>query len=67
MKAKLHRCKADKYCSEYGDYGCAVTVCFQDEDTGELWVTNDEYSNRVRFCPFCGWAVDNSLDGKRTE
>lgn len=38
---------------ESGKYGPAITRCYEDI-TGKFWVTNDEYSSRVAFCPFCG-------------
>lgn len=34
-------------------WGTAVDCCVELED-GTFMVTNDEYSNRVNYCPFCG-------------
>lgn len=35
-----------------GRYG-AIYDCFEDDD-GRYWVTNDEYSSQVAYCPECG-------------
>lgn len=32
--------------------GSAIDMCYS--KGLELWVTNDEYCSKVRFCPFCG-------------
>lgn len=51
----LHNCKlGDDFI--YGGYGIAINECWQDEKDGELWVSNGEYSNTVKFCPFCGFS-----------
>jgi len=47
-----HSCEPN-YVLESGSYGCAATYCYEDED-GKFWIDNDEYSNTVPFCPFCG-------------
>jgi hypothetical protein len=54
-----HRCDRRDYPKLWdkagsGRWGAAIETCELD-DKGELWVTNDEYSSRVNFCPFCGW------------
>lgn len=46
-----HYCHAN---SDYDDCGIAVDSCYED-GAGHLWVTNNEYTNRVSFCPFCGY------------
>ncbi len=37
----------------FDGYGPAFEYCFGADD-GTLWITNSEYSSRVRFCPICG-------------
>lgn len=34
-------------------YGSAVNDCIENE-FGEFWVDNGEYSTQVNFCPACG-------------
>lgn len=41
-------------------YGPAIHVCWEEED-GTLWVAGSEYSNRVNFCPFCGFESTNKF------
>ena len=43
-----------------GSYGIAVNVCVEELD-GTLWVGNNEYSNQVNFCPFCGFGAQVKL------
>jgi len=38
-----------------GGHGAAVDECYEEEGTYELWVSNGEYANEVKFCPFCGY------------
>ncbi len=66
MKKKLHFCEL-KDCDivEGGRYGIAVSNCWEEED-GKLWVTNEEYSNTVNFCPFCGYKSKVSGIKKRS-
>ena len=50
---KNHECEAGLEL-KYHEWGHAVTHCFENDD-GELWVDNGEYSNQVYYCPFCGY------------
>lgn len=36
-------------------YGNAIDKCYEEEN--KLFVDNDEYKNRVLFCPFCGGSL----------
>lgn len=46
-----------------GNYGAAILICEERED-GTLWVSNDEYSSRVNYCPFCGYKAKKILTWK---
>ena len=59
MSNKLHKCTAPKGTKE-GNWGIAIDTC-EENETGELWVTNDEYSNTVSYCPFCGVKAKNKI------
>lgn len=53
----FHRCAQ---ATPHGDsYGPAITECYGED---QLWVTNDEYSSQVNFCPFCGRAAKTPID-----
>lgn len=70
-----HRCELD---GKKGQQGEAVELCVEiatPEDVrefgtfdpgppeiGELWVTNDEYSSQVNFCPVCGYKAPKQID-----
>lgn len=41
----------------------AIFVCEAD-DNGFLWVSNNEYSSRVNFCPYCGFRGTNTPNEK---
>ncbi len=43
----------------------AIFICEAD-DNGFLWVSNDEYSSRVNFCPYCGFRGANTPNEKLT-
>ena len=43
-----------------GKYGPAITQC-DENDKGELWVTNGEYASRVDFCPYCGMGARSQM------
>ena len=49
---KLHGCIPLD--AKAGPWGSAITTCWEHED-GTLWVSNDEYSSTVNFCPYCGY------------
>jgi hypothetical protein len=53
----LHKC-AGHFPS--ASYGSAIDQCREFED-GTLWVDNDEYSNRVNFCPYCGYRAQKLM------
>lgn len=36
-----------------GIYGSAINSCWEEEN-GEMWVSNGEYSSQVNFCPITG-------------
>lgn len=49
-----------------GVCGPAITVCHEDPK-GHLWVTNDEYTTRVNFCPFCGFVAPMQIPWGRSD
>jgi hypothetical protein len=51
----LHNCEIPENLAITDTWGIAISECFEDKDTFELWVGNGEYSNKVNFCPFCGY------------
>lgn len=36
-----------------GTYGSAIDSCWE-EQNGEMWVSNGEYSSQVNYCPITG-------------
>ena len=40
-------------------YGPAFNQIWEDHK-GRLWIDNDEYGSRVRFCPLCGAEASNN-------
>ncbi len=50
-KPKPHSCWAKS--AKNGGFGMAIESCEEDNE-GHMIVGNDEYSNPVDFCPFCG-------------
>jgi len=48
-----HSCESNKKL-KFHKWGPAIMSCWENED-GELWVGNGEYSNQVYFCPYCGY------------
>ena len=46
-----HKCKMDTPCMDSS--GPAIERCYED-NAGKFWVTNDEYSSQVFYCPYCG-------------
>ena len=59
----LHNCApawSEKH-ENFQGYGSAVDICTEN-DKGELWVSNLEYSSRVNFCPFCGYRAPSQVD-----
>ena len=54
--ALRHKCwpKWAQVAANIGAYGQALDGCWEDE-SGELWAGNGEYSSRVNYCPFCGF------------
>lgn len=34
-------------------YGSAINTCWE-EQNGEMWVSNGEYSSQINFCPITG-------------
>lgn len=57
--SKEHKCKDDL---PFRLYGQAIMRC--DEEKGEFWVGNGEYSSRVNFCPFCGARAPKQVTDK---
>jgi hypothetical protein len=55
--SSLHKCEAPTDV-EIRSYGIAINKCWQDETDKKLWVGNGEYSNTVKFCPFCGFTCN---------
>jgi len=51
-----HDCRAEKDTKETG-YGLAVDNCY--EENGKLFITNGEYGQEVKYCPFCGMAASD--------
>jgi hypothetical protein len=45
------------------EVGPAIDECIERND-GTLWVGNPEFSSRVNFCPFCGYAAKVKLEIK---
>lgn len=43
-----------------GGYGPAMD-CIEENELGEFWISNDEYSSRVNFCPICGVAAPKQI------
>ena len=46
-----HRCEGALPKAAYGE---AIRYCYEDE-SGKLWITNEEYASQVNFCPYCGY------------
>jgi hypothetical protein len=55
-----HECKLD---SPKAAYGAAVEACYEWKD-GTFWVTNDEYSSQVNYCPVCGAKAPVQIENK---
>lgn len=45
------------------DCGSAIVYC-QEYSNGVLYVTNEEYSSQVNFCPFCGYEARVKIGSK---
>lgn len=45
------------------NYGPAITYSYMDKD-GRMWVSNDEYTTQVNFCPFSGVKAKVSIGEK---
>ena len=63
---KKHRCEIpnELYNKDIeGKYnnGNAVEYCYEDENDN-LVASNGEYSNKVNFCPFCGYKSKKFID-----
>ncbi len=56
---KKHYCSITQH-AKRGDNGAAIFSCWTDKN-GILWVDNDEYSNEVKYCPFCGASANNDV------
>jgi hypothetical protein len=54
----IHHCTGD---TPHAACGMAIHECFENEK-GELWVSNTEYSSQVNYCPFCGYKADTSVE-----
>ena len=53
---KLHACHPPDWTTNkpnWGMWGNAIECC-EENEKGEFWVDNGEYSSRVNFCPYCG-------------
>lgn len=42
------------------NYGSAITYCKETEE-GILYVSNNEYTSQVNFCPFCGYEAKRKI------
>lgn len=60
VKKEKHWCRSETPSIQ----GPAVTLCYENEK-GELWITNDEYSSQVNFCPVCGLKCDVKTEERR--
>jgi hypothetical protein len=58
---KKHKCVDNQL---FGQWEPAIIICYEKSD-GTLWVTNDEYSSRVNYCPFCGYQTKYTMDEKQ--
>ncbi len=58
-----HHCSINKFRNNSVGYGPAITHCFEDTE-GNLWVSNDEYSSIVNFCPYCGYEAPKQMEDK---
>ena len=71
MSKKLHECKRENFDFEPlkdldgWTWGAAVKTCYESKD-GHLWVDNEEYSNLVNFCPFCGYKAKKRIKKRKT-
>ena len=59
VKTKLHKCE---HKAPSDGYGVAVSECWEEED-GTLWVSNEEYTSQVNFCPTCGYEAKVKIVG----
>jgi hypothetical protein len=48
-------------CFQPAGYCEAIDGC-DENDRGEFWVGNGEYSSRVNFCPVCGAKAPAQID-----
>ena len=46
---------------DMGIYGMAIIFCFE-VPSGYLFVTNGEYSNKVNYCPWCGYEAKRKIE-----
>lgn len=53
MHRCVHKWDKDGRGITFSAYGDAILDCTENEK-GEFWVDNGEYSSRVNFCPYCG-------------
>jgi hypothetical protein len=56
--------KINLYDFEMREYGEAFDVCW--EEKGKLFVSNNEYSNQVNFCPYCGYKAEIQVERKES-
>lgn len=63
MSEKLHYCRPVMRTQHIAEYGAATPYCIE-FDTGNLWVGNSEYANRVNYCPFCGYKSTKQMEFK---
>ncbi len=45
-------------------YGGAI-IHIEENDKGEFWVNNEEYSTRINYCPKCGEPATSIYNQKR--
>lgn len=58
-----HRCGDDHppfFDWETSDFGACFNKVFAKED-GSMWITNDEYTSRVNYCPMCGKSAKKKM------
>lgn len=63
MTEKLHYCRPFMGPLHVAGYGAGARYCTE-FDTGNLWVGNSEYANRVNYCPFCGYKAIKQMESK---
>ena len=64
----MHRCEVVDLDVKWKDYsiehGGAILKCYEALDDW-LYVSNDEYGNKVNYCPFCGYKGKKQIKFKK--